>query len=619
MSKSSKNTTILKGKEGSSKTPKANQDEENFKTSQDGEDKLLKENDIKIDVDDKVDKLKKETKKKKKEKKLKKLTEAEYPKFKCPKPGHDELPVTHICLLPECPKRLLCKKCLETDHDDIGEQKKDFIPFFEEAQDTELVKDQKIEEFERFLREKDLFFKNLDLSYDNMLKDVNKDIESIREAVTTKLQFIKEKIVEVKKKQHEEIVREVKEYENKFNETFFDFEKKVDQAIIKAKDNYDEFEKITHEMIEAPNFRDRENIINFRNNLDSQVKTFEDKFYQRRLKFVKNKIVDDIYKLLDEVVNASATSSMISGFEWKPSTLELIKFTQGGAPVMTLAEMEPGFLAVGYGFPEYNIEIWDTKSMKIEKSLRGHTKSVSNMIYLPAHKTLVSTSCDQYIKGWAIDKTEPLWTIKSHQNFVFALCKLTDDVFATGSHDKLIKIWKIGKNTPRNILHGHTEAVWSIIPLPEKEVIASCSGDGRIIIWDYESAESLRRIRAHKDQINQIVAYKETKIISASDDCTVKMWDWKTGEMDRQLVNIQNPVWGILVAHDENTLMCYGEQANVVIYNIETGELITVLYGFDHMVKAILETSDKFIITGSYDCKVRYWNSVQISETSIKQ
>jgi len=274
--------------------------------------------------------------------------------------------------------------------------------------------------------------------------------------------------------------------------------------------------------------------------------------------------------------------------------------------------MEPGIVAAGYGFPEYCIEIFNTKETGVIKKLKGHTKSITALMYMPAQQTLVSASCDQYLKGWKLDQEEPIWTIKAHQNFIFGLARLEDDIFATSSHDKFIKIWKMGKNTPRAVLYGHSDAVWCVVGLQEPEMLASCSADGRIIIWDYESAEAIRRIKAHKDQVNQIVTHQENMLISASDDNTVKLWDWKTGEMIAQLLNIQNPVWGVLVAHDNETLFCYGEQANVVIYNMRESTVINVLYGFDQSVKTMIETLDNFVVSGSYDYKVRYWNCIKM-------
>jgi len=246
-------------------------------------------------------------KKKSSKKAVAKLKPEDFPVFKCPKEGHEEKEVTHICTLPECPKRLLCPTCLETDHVDSKEYTKPYKDFFNEAQNMEVVKDQKIEEFEEFLQQKETFLKNLNFNYDKIVKTINKEVEAIKDAIWSKLMQVKEKVIDIKRKQYEEIKRSTEEYEKKFNEAYFEVDAKLQEAILNKKDDYVEFEKVCHEIIEAPNFKQREEIINFATNLNSKIKSLEDNFYNRRLKYVQNKVKKDINKLIDSVIQADRT------------------------------------------------------------------------------------------------------------------------------------------------------------------------------------------------------------------------------------------------------------------------------------------------------------------------
>jgi WD40 repeat protein len=269
-------------------------------------------------------------------------------------------------------------------------------------------------------------------------------------------------------------------------------------------------------------------------------------------------------------------------------------------------------LAAGYGFPEFSVEIWDTKEMKSLKVLQAHSKSVTALVYLKDQKILLSGSCDMYVYAWNIEETEPLWNYKAHEGYIFTMIDLGEGMWASGSHDKTIKIWKAGDYEHKAVIYGHSDPVWCIVKLQEPDLIASCSADGYIFVWDYEGQESIKRIKAHKDQVNQIVAYRKSELISCSDDSTVKLWDWKKGELISQLLTTQSPIWGVLVAHDNETLFCYGEQANVVVYNMPDAQVINILYGFDQMIKSMIQTSEHFLVTGSYDFKIRYWHSVKV-------
>ena len=77
------------------------------------------------------------------------------------------------------------------------------------------------------------------------------------------------------------------------------------------------------------------------------------------------------------------------------------------------------------------------------------------------------------------------------------LKKGNDSFACTTSVDSLIKIWNIPTNFESNrpsclvsSLIGHSDSVWKVIQINgEKPLIASCSSDGFIKIWDFLKSE----------------------------------------------------------------------------------------------------------------------------------
>lgn len=59
-----------------------------------------------------------------------------------------------------------------------------------------------------------------------------------------------------------------------------------------------------------------------------------------------------------------------------------------------------------------------------------------------------------------------------------------DTTFATCSSDKKICITRVGENQPDLVLRGHTEAINSVKWDPSGQLIASCSDDFSVKIWD---------------------------------------------------------------------------------------------------------------------------------------
>ena len=72
--------------------------------------------------------------------------------------------------------------------------------------------------------------------------------------------------------------------------------------------------------------------------------------------------------------------------------------------------------------------------------------------------------------------------------------------------------------------------------------MACCYEDGKIIIWNIENGECLKKFEAHSDCIWTLVKISNSKIISCSNK-RIKVWNVKTGVC-----------WKTIEAHDEAVL-----------------------------------------------------------------
>ena len=53
---------------------------------------------------------------------------------------------------------------------------------------------------------------------------------------------------------------------------------------------------------------------------------------------------------------------------------------------------------------------------------------------------------------------------------------------------------------------------------------------------------------SHCAPVWKIKKLNETLIISASEDCTIKLWDWEYGECVKTLLSHSNAIWGLTIS-----------------------------------------------------------------------
>lgn len=157
------------------------------------------------------------------------------------------------------------------------------------------------------------------------------------------------------------------------------------------------------------------------------------------------------------------------------------------------------------------------------KIFKGHTNGVMCLQF--DDNILATGSYDNTIKIWDIDSGECLRTLQGHTLGVRAL-QFDDTKLISGGFDRTIRVWnwRTGEQVAEYI--GHTDAIIGLNF--DGNILASGSADKTIKIWNFED-KSTFYLRGHTDWVNAVrVDSASRTVISASDDCTLRLWDLDT-------------------------------------------------------------------------------------------
>ena len=73
--------------------------------------------------------------------------------------------------------------------------------------------------------------------------------------------------------------------------------------------------------------------------------------------------------------------------------------------------------------------------------------------------------------------------------------------------------------------------------------LASGSYDNTIKIWDTNTGNEIRTLKAHTDYVRSLVVLNNGYLASGSYDNTIKIWDTNTGNEIRTLKGHTSHVW----------------------------------------------------------------------------
>lgn len=178
------------------------------------------------------------------------------------------------------------------------------------------------------------------------------------------------------------------------------------------------------------------------------------------------------------------------------------------------------------------IRIWDIRSGKIIKILKGHQDKVTSVASLNEN-ILATGSDDKTIKLWKVSSGECIKTLTEHKKEVTSLIRLNNDTFASCSEDKTIKIWDFSGNCIKTLSDDTYFGVFKLVRIDDN-TFASISNtevkDPIIKLWNLPLGECIKTLKITEkipisEKKNPILFYIDKGLASGSWDKITKLWE----------------------------------------------------------------------------------------------
>lgn len=183
-----------------------------------------------------------------------------------------------------------------------------------------------------------------------------------------------------------------------------------------------------------------------------------------------------------------------------------------------------------------SIRLWDLASCECIYTLQGLGGAVTCIVQL-RDNSLCSSSADGSIRWWDIETTlHCVRTVQAHDSAVNCVLELQQHMHSaicTGSEDSTIKLWDPQTRIEPTVLQGHWSGVLSVAELRDGRLV-SASRDMKVKIWDLTHCKRSsfwsyddyceQTLLGHRSSVCQVVQLRDRRIVSASDDNTLKVW-----------------------------------------------------------------------------------------------
>ncbi|KAF0749194.1 hypothetical protein AaE_007109, partial [Aphanomyces astaci] len=163
---------------------------------------------------------------------------------------------------------------------------------------------------------------------------------------------------------------------------------------------------------------------------------------------------------------------------------------------------------------------------------------------------------------------------KAHDKDVNALAVAPNDRFiASGSQDKLIKIWNASTLAVVGVCRGHKRGIWALEFSPVDQCLASASSDKTVKLWNVKDFSCVKTFEGHTASVlNVQFVCAGMQLASAGADGLVKLWTIKTSECEATLDHHVDKIWALAVAKDSSEMISGGADSTIHFWEDLTQE-----------------------------------------------
>ncbi|MGQ4646015.1 WD40 domain-containing protein [Lyngbya aestuarii] len=159
-------------------------------------------------------------------------------------------------------------------------------------------------------------------------------------------------------------------------------------------------------------------------------------------------------------------------------------------------------------------------------------------------------------------------------------------------------------------LNGHSSYVNYLVISPDGERLVSASADKTIKIWNLATGKEIRTLVKNAKHIDYFgISHDWSNIATVSGDNTIKIWDFATGKEIRTLNGHSSFVNYLAISPDDKKLVSASADNTIKIWNFATGKEIRTLTGHSSSVKPLVISPDgKILVSGSADNTIKIWD-----------
>ncbi|XP_058805268.1 pleiotropic regulator 1 [Phymastichus coffea] len=246
---------------------------------------------------------------------------------------------------------------------------------------------------------------------------------------------------------------------------------------------------------------------------------------------------------------------------------------------------------------------------KLYRVISGHLGWVRCCAVEPGNEFFATGSADRVIKIWDLASGKLKISLTGHISSVrgLAFSQRHPYLFSCGE-DRQVKCWDLEYNKVIRHYHGHLSAVYSMALHPTIDVLVTSGRDCTARVWDMRSKANVHTLTGHSNTVASVVCQVyDPQIITGSHDSTIRLWDLAAGKSRVTLTNHKKSVRAVVLHPTLNTFASASPD-NIKQWKSEDGKFIQNLSGHNAIINCLAANEDGVLVSGADNGSMYCWD-----------
>ncbi|CRG99904.1 golgi organization and biogenesis factor, putative [Plasmodium relictum] len=252
---------------------------------------------------------------------------------------------------------------------------------------------------------------------------------------------------------------------------------------------------------------------------------------------------------------------------------------------------------------------------KLFRVILGHSGWVNCVDVDVSNEWFATGANDRLIKIWDLATCKLKLTLTGHINSIrdIKISKRNPYLFSCGE-DNRVKCWDLEYNKVIRDYHGHLSGVYCLSLHPSLDILMSGGRDAVVRVWDIRTKSSVFVLSGHTGTIMSLCSQSvEPQIISGSQDKMIRLWDLNNGKCRIALTHHKKSIRSLSI-HPFEYSFCSCATDNVKVWCGSDAEFDRNITGFNSIINCSLIKQDSYfsdssiLILGSNNGQLHFYD-----------